>query len=228
MATPTTVSTPKQNKGNRRTGPSRNHRTYTGRKKGQLPWPQDPEILQRLHVVLALTLQGRSAREIGQQLSLDPDTVYEDRKRIRELAHEEVLGSLTETVGRLRWVQANAEQAFLETKETSLNRSAYLNTYRMAAMDEAKLLGQEPANRLKVEGGLVVTALDATALNRPDVRASIEALYDALDGAADAAPSGAGGDGIILELPGAPAAAGAGAHRSRNGNGRTHHRDSPA
>jgi len=154
MTTPTALSTPKQNRGNRRTGPSRNHRTYTGRKKGQLPWQQDPEILQRLEVVLALSLQGRSGREIGQQLGLDPDTIYDDRKRIRELAQEQVLGSLSETVGRLRWVMANAEQAFLETKETSLNRSAYLNTYLSATNSEAKLLGQEPKQKVELEATL--------------------------------------------------------------------------
>lgn len=151
MATPTELATPKQNRGNRRTGPSRNHRTYTGRKKGNLPWQKDPVILQRLEVVLARTLQGRSAREIGTELSLDPDTIYDDRKRIRELAQEQVLGSLTESVGRLRWVMANAEQAFLETKETSLNRSAYLNTYLSATTAEAKLLGQEPRAKADVE-----------------------------------------------------------------------------
>jgi len=176
MATPNAISTPKQNKGNRRTGPTRNRRTYTGRKAGNLPWQKDPEILRRLEVVLALSLQGRSGREIGQQLGLDADTIYDDRKRIRELAQEQVLGSLSETVGRLRWVMANAEQAFLETKETSLNRSAYLNTYLSATTAEAKLLGQEPKTKADVEVTLKNGDLDLDAEIERRLRERMEGM----------------------------------------------------
>jgi DNA-binding CsgD family transcriptional regulator len=137
------------NRGNRRRGPVKG--TRSGLRRGQLDWHKDPVILNRLETVLTLSLQGKSAREIGEELDLHPATIYSDRDKIRELALERPLGSLTETVGRLHWVMANAEQAFLETKETSLNRSAYLNTYLSATTAEAKLLGQEPRAKADVE-----------------------------------------------------------------------------
>lgn len=212
-------------KGNRRTGVVRG--SHSGLRRGTLEWHQDKEILERIERGMELSLGGLSCDQVAERLEVSVQTVWLDRKRNRELAQDKALGSLIETVGKLRWVQSNAEQAFLETKETSLNRSAYLNTYLSATTAEAKLLGQEPAQRLKVEGGLSVTAIDAISLGRPGVRAKLDALYDALDGPAEPSSPGPSGNGRILELPATPKALGAGVDPSGNGNGRAdHHHDS--
>jgi len=108
-------------------------------------------VLARLPIVAERSLRGESAREIAADLGLHPWTIHQDREHIRELAQEKPLGSLAETVGRLRWVMESAEKAFIDTDARSLNRSAYLGQYRQAAMDEAKLLGQEPRQRVEVE-----------------------------------------------------------------------------
>jgi DNA-binding CsgD family transcriptional regulator len=175
LETPATSKSKHSNKGNRRTGPTRG--THSGLRRGTLDWHKDPAILTRLETVLTLSLSGKSAREIAEQLELHPATIYSDRDKIRELAQERPLGSLSETVGRLRWVMEQAETAFLETKETSLNRSAYLNTYLSATTAEAKLLGQEPTRKVEAE----VTLHDGDRQLRSELEALLRSRGIGLD-----------------------------------------------
>lgn len=141
----------KKTVGNRRTGYARNRHTAPGVHKGTLPWDKDPEILQRVAETGRRVAAGQPSREIAQALGVSEETTLEDRRRWRELARREPIGTIEESVERLRLIYLQALKAFASTKEASLNRSAYLSVARQATMDEAKLLGQEPRQRVEQE-----------------------------------------------------------------------------
>ncbi|MGB6771206.1 MAG: hypothetical protein WBF51_04295 [Candidatus Dormiibacterota bacterium] len=201
---------PGPGKGNRRTGSVRG--THSGIRRGTLDWHKDAEALARIQNGQELALMGWSVPQVAERQGVSVETVYADKRRARELAQTRVLGTLAEIVAKLRWAQVKAEDALanLADRPFAQNIPALINTHRQAVMDELKALGLEPANRLKVEGELIVSALDATALNRPEVRVKLDALYDALNGVSEPADVGESFNGSILALPAAPEA-----HRAR-------------
>lgn len=140
---------PKQNRGNRRTGPSKG--THSGRRRGQLAWFKDPLILERVRIVRGLMARGYTI-----ELMLPPVnrymaehgapevtswTVEEDIKRARVQMEAEIHGDSIVHLERLGHIHRRSLQVFETTAANSLNRSAYLNTARGAVMDMAKLDG---------------------------------------------------------------------------------------
>ena len=154
VATPLEPDGPKRNRGNRRTGYSKNRHTAPGLHPGQLPWDKDREILERLAQVQQMLAAGHTSKEIGARLGLHEDTIDDDRRRLRILAERAPIGALVESVDKLRFLYRQALGAFAATASSSLNRSAYLSVARQAVMDEAKLLGQEPKQRVEMEATL--------------------------------------------------------------------------
>lgn len=144
----------KQNRGNRRTGYARNRHTAPGIHADNLPWDKDHEILERMVQVQQMLAAGQTNKEIAARLGVHPDTVTQDRNRLRIVAERAPIGALTESVDKLRFVYRQALGAFAATASSSLNRSAYLSVARQAVMDEAKLLGQEPKQKLELEATL--------------------------------------------------------------------------
>lgn len=175
---PTHPESKHTNRGNRRTGPARG--THSGLRRGTVEWRKDPEILARLETVAALTAAGLTAREIGERLDLHRATIDEDRQRLRELQQDRVIGTVAESVAKLRHVHRRALDEFEATREASLNRSAYLGVARQAVMDEAKLLGQEPRQRIDLEA----TLHDGDRALRDDLARAIAALRPDVDLAA--------------------------------------------
>ena len=153
----------KANRGNRRTGYARNRHTAPGVKSKTLPWDKDQEILERMAQVQTMVAAGMTNREMAERLGVHPSTVGDDRARLRVLAERAPIGALVESVDKLRFLHRQALQAFAATASSSLNRSAYLSVARQAVMDEAKLLGQEPRQRLEVEASLHNADLDLDA-----------------------------------------------------------------
>ena len=110
----------------------------------QLRWQADPVVLARLEAVADLRGRGLRTAEIARALGVSRDVVQDDGRRLAELAEGHAIGSLQESVERLRTVYRLAMAAFGDTPSGSLNRSAYLSVARQAVMDEARLLGQVP------------------------------------------------------------------------------------
>lgn len=125
----------------------------TGRVKGQrgrpgqLRWRADPLILERVNLVRTLRAQGYTAslmlgpvNELMRRRGVPEigiDTIYSDFDRVRGLLKEErAEAAEAEEDARLQHVEALEEikrqawRAFHSARDTSLNRSAYLNTIR--------------------------------------------------------------------------------------------------
>ncbi len=154
MTNAQTGTVAKPGKGNRRTGYARNRHTAPGVRRATLPWREDAEILIRVAEVGQRVVSGETTQEIAAALGVSVKTVTDDRARWRELARQAPIGALEESVDKLRLVYRSALDAFRLTASSSLNRSAYLSVARQAVMDEAKLLGQEPKQKLELEATL--------------------------------------------------------------------------
>lgn len=129
--------------------------TKSGRRRGQLPWAKSPATLGQIEQVIELSLAGMSVQEVADELHLSRMTVYRDLKRSRELTKDRVLGSITESVSKLRWGQEKARQALERVEQSgrpyAMVIPALLGEHRQATMSEAKLLGQEPRQRAEFE-----------------------------------------------------------------------------
>ncbi|HUY97063.1 MAG TPA: hypothetical protein VMW47_05505 [Verrucomicrobiae bacterium] len=101
--------------------------------------------------------------EIASVVGVSRDTVVDDYHRLVEVARDSVLGNVAESVARLRHLHRSALDAFEATAISSLNRSAYLSVARQCVMYEAKLLGQEPRQRVEVAATLHNGDLDIDA-----------------------------------------------------------------
>jgi hypothetical protein len=114
--------------------------------------------MERVNLVRTLVAQGRVATDIlavANQLmarrgvpEIGLDTIYEDRRRLRELQDEERAAAagveqdqLEQHLTALHMVEAEAWKAFHTTGSASLNRSGYLNVIRGTRETIAKLDG---------------------------------------------------------------------------------------
>ena len=110
----------------------------------QVPWRDDPQVLARLEQVADLRAAGLQTGQIAERLGVSRDCTQDDYRRLGELAASAALGSIAESVERLRLIYRQALGAFAATPSGSLNRSAYLSVARQCVVDEARLLGQVP------------------------------------------------------------------------------------
>jgi hypothetical protein len=138
------------NKGNRRTGVAKG--SQSGTRRGQLPWREDPLILERIDRIRVARAQGKAQGLVHQEINVwlkglkvpevGIDTIKADYARIRELQQEEreaaaefEAAAIQEHIDSLREIQRAAWDAFRTAGASSLNRSAYLNTIRAAEVD---------------------------------------------------------------------------------------------
>ena len=168
MMTPdSTEPAPKRNRGNRRSGAVKG--THSGRRRGQMPWRKDSVIIDRVNLIRTLKAQGYTGglmlavvNEFMQSRKVPEvtlQTIYDDFGRMRELQAEErtyAIGIENDARGNhieaLEEVKRQAWTAFHGAKDSSLNRSAYLNTIRATVESEAKLDGSF-VDRQELSGG---------------------------------------------------------------------------
>lgn len=130
----------------------------TGRAKGesgrpgQLPWQQDPEILQRIRRVVELRSNGRTLAEVAAELDVSLETAKADWARLKELRKEEAVDALEqhiETLQRLK-AQLHAELDRLvvytdregdERVSDRQERARIYESIRKVEMDIARLDG---------------------------------------------------------------------------------------
>ncbi len=195
---------------------------YAGQRGGahQIPWREDREILARIAQVRRLRAQHLTIPETAQRLGVSTTTVSDDIQRDRELAVEDArdardlhVANLHEQAKEQRGEIERIERLLAETSERSLNVSGLVGQIQ-AARRELRALEMDAA---KLDGSLVERQkvdVEATLHNgdrsldllRPEVRDRVEALYDALDGHADAAPAREADRGRVLALPPSPSA----------------------
>jgi hypothetical protein len=125
--------------------------------KGQTPWQKDPAILRRMARVEDLHLMGVTNYAIAEALTKAnmpcvESTVREDLKRLRIVWHERLGDDMQvhrdRAVMQHRRIQRAAWQEFQAVKDTSLNKSAYLNTVKSAEDSISKVLGIEAASKI--------------------------------------------------------------------------------
>jgi hypothetical protein len=88
-------------------------------------------------------LRGLSVAEIAERQTVSVETVYLDRRRAIRLIRDQILTTKEEIVGGLREVRRASWDAFNDTANNSLNKSAYLSVARQSLMDEHKVGGLE-------------------------------------------------------------------------------------
>ncbi len=81
----------------------------------QLPWRDDPVVLTRLEHVAALRAAGLQTGQIAERLGISRDTVQDDYGRLGEMAAGAALGSILESVEKLRLIYRQALAAFAAT-----------------------------------------------------------------------------------------------------------------
>ena len=113
----------------------------------QLDWRHDPAVLKRLPQVEDLHLMGYPNTRIAEAMKVSEGTIRLDLKRIAVLWRERAGDSIEEKKNRsvavYRRVQRAAWQEFQGVKDTSLNKSAYLNTIKASEDSIGKVLGTE-------------------------------------------------------------------------------------
>lgn len=124
--------------------------------KKSLPWRQDTVILRRLPKVEELHLMHYPNTRIAELLGVDEVTIRRDLKRVRELWRERAGDSIDEqkdkAVAFYALIQQKALGEFARVKDTSLNKSAYLNTAKGAQDSIVKVMGIEAATKLEHTG----------------------------------------------------------------------------
>ena len=125
-------------------------------------WRHDPEILKRLPQVEDLHLMGYPNTRIAEAMHVTEGTIRLDLKRIAVLWHERAGDSIAaqkeRSVAVYRRVQRAAWQEFQGVKDTSLNKSAYLNTIKASEDSIGKVLGTEaPVKVVGPDGESLVT-----------------------------------------------------------------------
>lgn len=136
------------NSARHRTGSSKG--THSGLRRGQLPVEKDSVVMARIDQGQELMLRGFSVSEIAGQQGVSPETVYLDRRRSRQMARDRILTTKEEIVGGLREVRRASWDAFNDTANSSLNKSAYLSVARQSLMDEHKVGGLEEVAKVEV------------------------------------------------------------------------------
>jgi hypothetical protein len=134
--------------------------------KGQTPWQKDPRILTRMGHVEDLHLMGWTNVAIAAALTKAgtptiESTVRDDLKRLKVVWHERLGDDMQQhrdrAVMQHRRIQRAAWQEFQAVKDTSLNKSAYLNTVKSAEDSISKVLGIEAASKVDVAASVRVT-----------------------------------------------------------------------
>lgn len=122
----------------------------------QRSWREDPAVLARLPQVEELHLTGWSNTRIAEALKLDEKTIRNDLKRIallwRERVGSDIARQKDRSIAFYRRIQRAALQEFASVKDTSLNKSAYLNTAKSAEDSIVKVLGIEAKTKIELTG----------------------------------------------------------------------------
>jgi len=162
-----------------------NRRTTGKRMRGieakQVPWRQDPIILDRIRVGAAPWLEGRSPAEclavVNQYLAARyPDeppiaktALYEDRQHFIELRKEQAPAAADHHLAEYDHAMEEAWRAFRDTKNQSLNKSAFLSLIAGIVERKAKLDGSLRPDAATVQVNIesaqveiVAVALDAS------------------------------------------------------------------
>lgn len=133
--------------------------------QGQTPWHKDPSVLARMGRIEDYHLMGWTNVAIAARLTEDgipcsEPTVRRDLERLRTVWHERLGDDMQvhrdRAVMHYRRVQRAAWQEFQAVKDTSLNKSAYLNTVKAAEDSIGKVLGIEAATKIDVAASVKV------------------------------------------------------------------------
>jgi len=132
--------------------------------KGKTPWQKDPRILTRMGQVEDLHLMGWTNVAIAAALTkansdkpaVQEYTVRDDLKRLKVVWHERLGDDMQvhrdRAVTHYRRIQRAAWQEFQAVKETSLNKSAYLNTIKSTEDSIGKVLDVFAPDKHEVTG----------------------------------------------------------------------------